>query len=136
MQDPLHCYRCGASLAPLSLPLSRLDECPSCRAQLHVCRMCRHYAPGRPEDCDEDDAPPVRDKRSANFCDYFVPDPAAGGSEEARAEAAARARLTELFGGGDTTDESRPTRPSRPADTEPDSAAEAARRAAEALFKK
>ena len=42
----LRCHHCGTSLAALSLPFTRLDECPKCRAQLHVCKMCeRRTAP-------------------------------------------------------------------------------------------
>ena len=57
----------------LSLPLARLDECPKCHVHLHVCRMCERYAPRKPKGCSEDDAPEVRDKKAANFCDYFKP---------------------------------------------------------------
>ena len=40
---PIVCWKCGASLADLSLPFGRRDECRACRAELHVCRMCRFY---------------------------------------------------------------------------------------------
>jgi len=93
----LHCYRCGASLDALTLPLARLDECPECRAQLHVCRMCTRFAPRLPKGCIEDDAPDVRDKKSANFCDYFKPNPKAYDPAEQNAEQAARAALDSLF---------------------------------------
>ncbi len=97
MGPELHCYRCGESLAALSLPLTRLDECPKCRAQLHVCRMCTRWAPRLPKGCSEDDAPEVRDKKGANFCDYFKPSPAAYHPAEQSAEQAARAALDALF---------------------------------------
>ena len=97
MPEPLHCYRCGASLAALSLPLARLDECPQCRAQLHVCKMCQRFAPRLPKGCSEDDAPDVRDKQSANFCDYFKPSAAAFDPAQRDAETAARAALEALF---------------------------------------
>jgi hypothetical protein len=38
-----------------------------------VCRNCRFYAPGRPNDCLEPVADPVADKQRANFCGYFEP---------------------------------------------------------------
>lgn len=94
----LSCYRCGTSLAALSLPLSRLDLCPDCGVELHVCRMCRHYAPSAPDACDEDDAIEVRNKTTANFCDYFDPDPGAFDGREQRAEERARGELDALFG--------------------------------------
>jgi hypothetical protein len=93
----LHCYRCGASLEALSLPLARLDECPKCRVQLHVCRMCTRFTTRLPKGCTEEDAPDVRDKKSANFCDYFKPNPAAFDPAEQNAQAAARASLDSLF---------------------------------------
>ena len=97
MAASLHCYRCGASLDALTLPLARLDECPKCRAQLHVCRMCTRFAPRLPKGCTEEDAPDVRDKKSANFCDYFKPNAKAYDSAEQTAEQAARATLDSLF---------------------------------------
>ncbi len=131
MSDTLHCYRCGYSLASLSLPLARLDECPQCRAELHVCRMCRHYDSSVARACTEDDAPEIRDKAHANFCDYFKPSPDAGDSAEWRREQQARAQLDALFGedgvaaGGGAA--------AAPADDQTDAEA---RRAAEALFRK
>lgn len=94
----LSCYRCGTSLAELSLPLTRLDECPECRTQLHVCRMCVHYDPQVPKSCTEDDALEVRDKKSANFCDYFEPAADAHRPGEYEADLAARDALSALFG--------------------------------------
>ena len=97
MAHDLRCYRCGESLAELSLPLTRLDECPKCHVQLHVCRMCERYAPQRPKGCSEDDAIEVRDKKAANFCDYFKPSPRAFNPAEQQAEDAARSTLDSLF---------------------------------------
>ena len=73
MTDALECYRCGASLAALSLPLRRLEQCPNCEIELHVCRMCIHYAPLRPKQCDEEDTEEVTNKTAANFCDFYSP---------------------------------------------------------------
>ena len=89
---PLGCWKCGASLAALSLPLSRTDECRACRAQLHVCRMCRFYDAGKAKSCAEPVADEVQDKTRANFCGYFQP---VGGRFHAADGAGARA-LTAL----------------------------------------
>jgi hypothetical protein len=150
MTDALHCYRCGTSLARLTLPLSRLDECPSCRVHLHVCRMCVHYAPSKPKQCTEDDALEVRDKRSANFCDYFRPNPRAFAGDEMTAENQARAQLEALFGASSEKSEAGAEsvgRAGKPTSSEPSgepsgepsrepSPEELARRQAEDLFKK
>lgn len=65
------CWSCGTRLA--ASDYQREAECPTCRKQTHVCRNCRFYQPGRPNDCQEPVAEPVRDKDRANFCDYFEP---------------------------------------------------------------
>jgi hypothetical protein len=93
----LKCWRCGEPLTTLSLPLARLDECPKCRVHVHVCRMCVHYAPRKPKGCSEDDAIEVRDKKAANFCDYFKPSARAYNPADAEAEAASRSALDDLF---------------------------------------
>jgi hypothetical protein len=128
--EPLRCYRCGASLAALTLPLGRLEECPACSIQLHVCRMCRYYAPRLPKGCSEDDALEVRDKKSANFCDYFKPTPNAFTASELDAEQRARAELGALFGDGDAQ-----TPESDPAERRAEQRDEALERA-NSLFKK
>jgi hypothetical protein len=99
MTHDLVCWRCGASLAALSLPLRRLDECPMCRAELHVCRMCRSYDPRVAKKCREDDAEEVRGKEQANFCDYFRPRPEAFDPALGEAERKARDQLSGLFSG-------------------------------------
>jgi hypothetical protein len=75
MPKQLLCYRCGASLAKLTLPISRQDECPSCANYLHVCRMCEFFDPNVPKQCKEDDAEEVFEKERLNFCDWFKPGP-------------------------------------------------------------
>jgi len=97
MAIELRCWRCGESLAQLSLPLARLDECPKCHVHVHVCRMCVYYAPAKPKGCREDDAIEVRDKKAANFCDYFKPSERAFDSADQQAEHKARSQLDDLF---------------------------------------
>jgi hypothetical protein len=97
MPAALSCWKCGEPLAVLSLPLTRLDECPKCRAQLHVCRMCERFAPRLPKGCSEEDSPDVRDKKSANFCDYFKPSAKAYDPATQQAEQAAKSALDALF---------------------------------------
>lgn len=73
--------------------------------------MCRFYDARRLRPCLEERAEAVRDRRAANFCDYFKPRPDAFGAG-ARAKADdAKARADALFGGDakalDETDEAR-----------------------------
>lgn len=126
---PLHCYRCGASLAALSLPIERRDTCPECRVELHVCRMCTYFAPNRSPHCTNEDAEEVRDATVANFCDYFSPSPAAYTPAQREAEADAEAELAALFG----EDTGRDDDATEPGLSKQD---ELARREAESLFRK
>ena len=129
--EGLRCYRCSCSLESLSLPLSRLDECPQCETHLHVCRMCVYFAPRLPKACREDDALEVRDKTNANFCDYFKPAAGAFDPALAAADARARAELGALF--GSAGEDSRADADDSHA---PGAGSDATVEAAQALFKK
>ncbi len=98
MAHDLVCWRCGASLATLSLPLRRLDECPKCRAELHVCKLCVEYDVHVAKHCREPTIEEVRDKEKANFCDYFKPRAAAWIAPDQALLDASRSALDALFG--------------------------------------
>ena len=98
MTHNVACYRCGASVGHLSLPLSRQDECPECQNYLHVCRMCRHFDPGVPRQCREDDAEEVIEKERLNFCDWYVASEHAFDALRRSEEDQARSALDALFG--------------------------------------
>lgn len=95
--EGLVCWKCGASLEQLSLPLRRLEECRACGAELHVCRLCEFFDPAVAKSCREPVAEEVKDKTRANFCDYFRP--RAGAWAATTPADAARAQLESLFGG-------------------------------------
>jgi hypothetical protein len=98
MAHDLVCWKCGAALAALSLPLRRLDECPKCRAELHVCRMCVDYDTRVAKHCREPTAEEVSDKTHANFCDHFKPRAAAYTPPNTAEVEQARSELERLFG--------------------------------------
>ena len=102
MPGQLVCWKCGAGLQGLILPMSRREECAAWGADQHVCRLCQHFAPQRAGQCTEDRAEDVVDKERANFCDYFAPREnafrGAAGGGAASGDAVARAQLAELFG--------------------------------------
>lgn len=79
------------------LPVSRREECASCRAEIHVCRMCRHYSSSR-DRCLEERAEDQSDFTRANFCDYFAVSDRAWQGEESEANKPS-AELNALFGG-------------------------------------
>ncbi len=102
MADDLKCYRCGMSLAELSLPLSRQDECPSCSVYLHVCKMCEFHDTAVPKQCREDDAEEVFEKEKLNFCEWFKPGHDVFDAVRAKEESEAKDALSALFGEGDS----------------------------------
>lgn len=102
--DDLYCWKCGADLRPVPQPFGRRAECPVCAAELHVCRQCRHHAPGKARSCREPMAEEVKDKTRANFCDWFQPRSGA----PAPAPGAGRAALDALFGDAPATPAANP----------------------------
>ena len=98
MPHGLICWKCGASLEELTLPLRRLDECKACGAEQHVCKLCVDYDTSKAKHCREPIADEVKDKQAANFCDYFKPTAQAYRPEAVSAADKARAELEALFG--------------------------------------
>ena len=98
MSEALLCWRCGAALVDYPLPLGREDVCRQCRADLHVCRMCRFHDPSVAKQCREPIAEEVNNKERANFCGYLQPKSGAFKAKDADAAQRARAELNELFG--------------------------------------
>jgi len=109
MSSDLVCWKCGAGLDGVPMPLSRYERCRRCGADLYVCRLCQFHEPRWSQGCREERAESVRARDSANFCDYFRPRPNAY-QPAADTAAAARAQLEALFGGA-------PAQPAPPADT-------------------
>jgi hypothetical protein len=91
----LNCWKCGASLKAVLEPFGRRAECPACQAELYVCRMCRHYLPGKGKQCMEPMAEDIKDKTRANFCDWFQSGPNKAGQTPASHN---RSTLDSLFG--------------------------------------
>jgi hypothetical protein len=94
----LCCYRCGESLAALSLPISRRDQCPACSADIHVCKMCTHFDANATRQCREDGAEDVKEKERPNFCDWFVASESAFDPNRKSVADEAKSALDALFG--------------------------------------
>jgi len=124
MSKTFICWKCGSNLVDVILPLPRLAECPTCRAQLHVCRMCEYFDPSLGQQCREPVAESVTDKQRANFCGYFQITAYAYSVKPDKA-AEARRQLDEMFGNA-----------SAPSASEQSNPADAAREQLENLFKK
>lgn len=66
------CFQCGKELVFATVP-GRRDECPSCGADVHSCRNCRHYDKNAYNECREPQADVVKERDRANFCDFYSP---------------------------------------------------------------
>ena len=97
MSPTLTCWKCGASLAALSLPLRRLDVCKACNAELHVCKLCVEYDVSVAKHCREPIAEEVRKKDEANFCDHFKPKEGAYVAKNTAELTRAKSALEDLF---------------------------------------
>lgn len=98
MTHDLSCWKCGAPLAALSLPLLRRDECPKCHAELHACKMCVDYDTRVAKHCREPTADEIADKTRSNFCDHFKPKAGAYVAPDTAAVNKSLSELEKLFG--------------------------------------
>ena len=80
MSEPIQgsCWHCGRGLT--AAEYGRETHCPGCTKPTRVCRNCRHFAPGRPNDCVEPMAEAILEKERANFCEFFEPTDRPAGS--------------------------------------------------------
>lgn len=66
------CWKCGAPLPDFDFgKVSFRASCDHCHADLHVCRNCTHYQPGKPNDCLIPNTDPVSDREKSNLCESF-----------------------------------------------------------------
>jgi hypothetical protein len=129
LADQLVCWKCGAAIGDLPMPLGRTAVCTTCNADLHVCRLCEFYDTSVSNSCREPIADHVKEKERANFCDYFQPKANAYVAPDQSKTAKARAQLDALFGETSAT-------ASEDTESQPPSAEDSARQELEKLFKK
>ena len=68
----LFCHQCSKEIPLLGI-VGRREECPFCKADLHVCKNCIHHDIQAYNECKEPQADRVLEKDRGNFCDYFTP---------------------------------------------------------------
>ena len=64
------CYFCGTEL-PHGERIYRTTICTACKKPIKICLNCEFYDSSAHYGCREDIGEPVREKDTANFCDYF-----------------------------------------------------------------
>lgn len=69
----MKCYHCGNApdLSGAKVPFRA--ACDACGRDLHVCKNCKYYAPGKPNDCAVPGTLYVKDREAYNFCEDFAP---------------------------------------------------------------
>lgn len=66
------CWYCR-NLVEMEDKVTRSDECPHCRFDMHSCKNCQYYDPGAHNDCRETISEYVPDKERSNFCGMYKP---------------------------------------------------------------
>jgi hypothetical protein len=65
------CFSCQKELKFSDLKIGFREECPYCRADVHVCKNCLFWDPKVYNECKETAADVVREKDRANYCEFF-----------------------------------------------------------------
>jgi len=67
----MYCYKCKKQLDLPSKKIGFKDICIFCDADLHVCKNCKYYQIGKPNDCRVPNTDFVFDREKNNFCEEF-----------------------------------------------------------------
>lgn len=92
MAVDVKCFSCG-KLMSFPERVGLREECPQCKADVHVCKNCEFHDPKIYNECREPQSDPIRERDRANRCDFFRPktDGASAGDKAAAMKAAAEA---------------------------------------------
>lgn len=83
----MDCWKCRKQVSPVNIKIGFRAACPHCGIDQHVCKNCRYYSPGKPNDCAVPGTEPIKDREAFNFCEEFRPLttlPPAGTNERAK----------------------------------------------------
>ncbi len=67
----MNCWKCNKNISEVPAKIGFRAVCPHCDVDLHVCKNCRYYSPGKPNDCAVPGTDYIRDREAANFCEEF-----------------------------------------------------------------
>jgi len=68
----MQCWKCHENVELIERKLSFRAICEKCGFDLHVCKNCRYFSPGKPNDCSMPNTEYVNDRERFNFCEDFV----------------------------------------------------------------
>lgn len=68
----MKCAYCG-SLQEFSGKVPFRASCEVCGRDLHTCKNCKYYSPGKPNDCLVPGTLYISDREAYNFCEDFSP---------------------------------------------------------------
>lgn len=69
----LHCWKCHKKISDEPIQIGFRAVCMHCSVDLHVCKNCRYYAMGKPNDCLVPGTDFIRDREASNLCEEFKP---------------------------------------------------------------
>ncbi len=67
----MNCWKCAKPVSEIPVKIGFRAICPHCGVDLHVCKNCRYYSPGKPNDCAVPGTDYVRDREASNLCEEF-----------------------------------------------------------------
>ncbi len=71
--EKVSCYACLKDFdIEIGYKISRIEECPHCKKDMHCCKMCQFFDKSAYNECRESMAQRVVDKEKSNFCEYFT----------------------------------------------------------------
>jgi len=68
----MECWHCTRDLGEAPKRIAFRAVCDHCSSWLHVCKNCRNYKPGLPNDCMIPGTELIADREACNFCEDFV----------------------------------------------------------------
>lgn len=90
------CSRCKKKLV-IEARVGKMETCPFCGSDLHICLNCLFYSPSAYNSCHESQAERVVEKDRRNFCEYFTFSNTAPLEQRREKETGIRDKLESLF---------------------------------------
>lgn len=66
----MFCWKCNFTI---DKKISFHSVCEKCDNDLHVCKMCKFFLEGKPNNCLVPNTEPIYDREKNNLCEDFIP---------------------------------------------------------------